>query len=198
MSVAAHVAELWGERGVVDNFVCFLNNTVPLASCAHILEIGAGTGRFLEPILNIARAPRYEVYETNAQWSNYLAKTYSVVAHQADGESLNATPDATQHLIHAHCLFVYLLPVRSFTYFQEITRVCAPGGFVVFDAFTDDLVDLSRMRAWIDKGLAWPIVLSRMRIREFFRENGFELVTDNYTMPTYGGLSRYFIFRKPL
>src|SRR5262245_48650409 len=54
LTVPAYVAQIWEEQGVVEQFVQYLRNLVPLSNCSKILEIGAGTGRFLEPIYMLA------------------------------------------------------------------------------------------------------------------------------------------------
>jgi len=197
LTVPAYVAQIWHEEGVVERFVQYLRGLIPLSQCSTMLEIGPGTGRFLEPISKLASPASYEIYETNSDWADYLVRTYGVDAHKADGRCLAQTPDATQHLVHAHCVFVYLSISIAFGYFHEMCRVCAPGGFVVFDSFLSDRQDLASIEKWRQNQDAWQIILPREPIIALFTQNGFETVADDYQMKTFrSGYSQYLIFRK--
>ena len=197
LTVPAYVAQIWEEQGVVEQFVQYLGNLVPLSNCSKILEIGAGTGRFLEPISRLASPASYEVYETNSDWADYLVRTYNVTAHKADGRSLVQTPNASQKLVHAHGVFVYLSIPVAFGYFHEMCRVCAPGGFVVFDCFLSDRQTLSSIERWRTNRDEWQIILPREPIIALFTQNGFETVAADYETKTFrNGFSQYLIFRR--
>jgi hypothetical protein len=78
-----------------------------------------------------------------------------------------------------------------------MSRVCAPGGFVVFDCFVSDRQDLSSIEKWRENQDTWQIILPRAPIIELFTQNGFEIVADDYQMKTFrSGYSQYLIFRK--
>jgi SAM-dependent methyltransferase len=196
LTVSGYVAKLWNEEGVIEEFVRYLACIIPITQCARILEIGAGTGRFLEPILKLARATSYDVYETNLDWADYLARSYNVTAHSADGRTLIDTPDASQDLVHAHQVFVYLPVSTSFGYFHEMSRVCAEGGFVVFDAYLDDRQDLAAVEAWRQSPANYQVILPRKTIIELFLNRGLKLVGDGYQMKAYVGRTEYLVFRK--
>jgi hypothetical protein len=78
----------------------------------RVVEIGAGTGRFLEKTI-VNRPACYDVYELDKNWSRYLKDTYGntpgvdLRVHEADGKSLNKTPNASCDCIYAHGIFVY-------------------------------------------------------------------------------------------
>jgi SAM-dependent methyltransferase len=197
LTVPAYVAQIWEELGVVEQFVQYLRDLIPLSQCSKILEIGAGTGRFLEPISRLASPASYEVYETNSDWADYLVRTYNVTAHKADGRSLVQTPDASQNLVHAHCVFVYLPISVAFGYFHEMCRVCAPGGFIVFDCFLSDRQTLSSIERWRKNHDEWQMILPREPIIALFTQSGFETVAADYEMKTFrSGYSQYLIFRR--
>lgn len=196
LSIPQYVARLWDEHGVVEGFIEHLRAVIPLPELKRICEIGAGTGRFLEPIADIAKSERYEVYETNAGWSEYLKRTHEVVAHAADGATLSATPDGSQDLVHAHYVFAYL-PVRvCFAYFLEMCRVCACGGYVVFDGYMDEDQDLSAMESWMAHVANYQIILPKRAILSLFAREGFDLVDQGYGMKAFVGKTRYLMFRK--
>jgi SAM-dependent methyltransferase len=198
LSVPNYVAQLWDEQGVVEDFVKYISALIPLSKCSRILEIGTGTGRFLEPIARVANPASYDVYETSPDWSAYIARTYPFTTmNKADGSSLRGTPDASQDLVHAHCVFVYLPVSTSFGYFLEMARVCAPGGFVVFDCFLADRQTLELIEICRANGIKWQIILPREAICDLFSRQGFEMVDSNYQIKTFlTGHSHYLVFQK--
>ena len=129
LSVPQYVAGLWNERGVVELFVEYLSNLIPIASCSRILEIGAGTGRFAEQVIAKASSLTvYSVYEPDPDWSEYLARTYGVEILQSDGKSLGNTSSSSQDLIMAHNVFVYLPMFIAFSLLRgNVPGVCEPG-----------------------------------------------------------------------
>ena len=92
LSVCDYVENLWGQQGgtqqVIDR----------MASCGVfeaenpvVLEIGPGTGRYLEKILTKLKPARYEIYESCTRLAEWLQSRYPVVLHEADGASLKQT-----------------------------------------------------------------------------------------------------------
>jgi SAM-dependent methyltransferase len=197
VTVPEYVARLWNETGVIEAFTEYLRGIVPIEDCSSILEIGAGTGRFLDPIKRLARPQRYTVYETSLDWTEYLVETYGVTGEPANGVALERTPDASQKLVHAHQVFVYLPVITSFGYFHEMCRVCAPDGYVVFDCYLDVHTDLATIEAWRKSVSNYQMILPRSAIVDLFRSHGFELLASDYRMKAYVGHTSYLIFRKP-
>jgi SAM-dependent methyltransferase len=147
-SVIEYLADLWHEHGVVERVINFLLEQAPLSTNPVVLEIGPGTGRFLEPVLNQLKPSSYEIYETSPGWSNYLARTYPVKEKRTGGNDLFQTADGICDLVHVHGVFVFLPVIATFAYFREICRVLKPGGYVMFDVFLDDQVSLDLIEAW--------------------------------------------------
>ncbi|MYS09986.1 hypothetical protein GTW71_26940, partial [Streptomyces sp. SID6041] len=57
-----------------------------------VLEIGPGSGRYLEKTLKECTPDRYEIYETAKPWADYLVETFRVVAQPTAEGDLGATP----------------------------------------------------------------------------------------------------------
>lgn len=117
-----------------------------------VLEIGPGSGRYLEKTLNECAPDRYEIYETAAPWADYLVDTFSVVAQPTEGCSLAATPDASIDLVQAHKVFNTVTFLCASRYFFEMARVTRPGGRIVFDVMTETCLDPATVRAWATQG----------------------------------------------
>lgn len=195
LSVPDYVARLWEEEGVVEAFVAYLATHVDLPRCRRILEIGAGTGRFLEPIKVAARPDSYEVYETNADWSDYLRTTYDVVAHAADGSTLRYTEDGSQDLVHSHQVFVYL-PVRvCLDYLHEMCRVLGSDGYVVFDAYLAEDQSLDDLETWRRHQANYQTMLPRHAILALMNSYGMELIAE-YRMRAFVGHTQYLVFAR--
>ncbi len=74
----------------------------------EVCEIGPGSGRYLEKVQLLCAPRSYQIYETDQEWSDWLARSYHVTAHPADGTSLRDTVTGSVDLVHAHKVFVYL------------------------------------------------------------------------------------------
>ena len=162
-----------------------------------VLEIGAGSGVFIEAVRRRAVATRYEVYEIEANRAAYLARAFPIVAQPTDGETLGATATGSIDLVHAHGVFVTLQFLTTCSYFREIARVTAPGGFVAFDVMTESCLDEPEIQSWLASRLRYPSLLSRGYVLDFFTRRGFVLVNEFVTPLLVRGRSLYLIFRRP-
>jgi ubiquinone/menaquinone biosynthesis C-methylase UbiE len=196
-SVCEYIESLWGVRGWTDRVVEEMGKAGSLAPCDRVCEIGPGTGRYLERVLKRVSPRQYDIYEIADGWATWLAETYApVVARQpADGRTLQHTPDESCGLVHAHGLFTYLRFLCAFEYFAEIARVCAPGGYVVFDFFSDQHFDADVISRWLDSSDRHPVILPRKTVLEYFNDHGFDLIHEFENK--YGhSYSHYVVLRK--
>jgi SAM-dependent methyltransferase len=195
--VPAYVAELWNEHGVVETNIKRLHDAGALKGCSRVLEIGPGTGRYLEQIKPATAPETYEIYEVDTFWAEYLEKTYGILRQPADGLTLASTPSESCGLVHAHFVFVYLPIVVAFGYFAEMCRVCAPGGYVVFDFFPDEVCDLPNVERWLATRDTsnWQVILPRAAILNWFEKAGVQLV-DEFDGQVIVGTSRYLVLQK--
>ena len=190
------------KTGRVCRVLNFLQNYVDLKdSGISVLEIGPGTGRYLDGMLaRNAKIARYEIYETADDWRRYLEKTYSdyfveFISRRPDAISLKSTLSSSVDLVHAHAVFVYLRPLHVMRYILEMARVCRKGGHLLFDYLPDQQLYGNGVNSWIDGVHDWPVFFSDQVMNDFTANNGLKLVAQ--TDEVYGhGISRYICLRK--
>ena len=196
-TVCEYVETLWHQQGCTARVIEEMKRSGCLSKLNNVVEIGPGTGRYLDFVLREATPKRYEIYETAADWAGWLAETYSptVVRQHADGHTLHQTPSQSCELVHAHGVFVYLSLLHSFEYFPELCRVLAPGGYLVFDFLPAAEFDLPTINRWLQTENRYPVVLPEEHVRKYFAERGCNLIHefDN----RYGeGRSHYVVFKR--
>jgi SAM-dependent methyltransferase len=124
-----------------------------------VLEIGAGTGMYLERVIDLCSPRTYEVYETNIGWVKYLEAQYSqrthLRCHNADGTTLRNTKAGSVDAVFAHGVFVYVPLLVSFGYLEEAVRVLTPGGILVFDCFVAEHFGIAIIRQWQNDPYKW-------------------------------------------
>ena len=196
LSVCDYVERLWGIEGQTASTIERLCRLGAISDAANIVEIGPGTGRYIEHVLKRCPPRDYQIYEIDPGWSSWLAKTYPIEACEADGQSLKSTQSGSSDFIHAHGVFVYLPLMISYRYFQEIIRVAAPGAFVAFDIISEKCLDPSTVNKWIAHNLNFPCFLSTAYVTALFESNGFKLV-DSFLSHCDVGHSEYLVFRYP-
>ncbi len=160
-----------------------------------VCEIGPGSGRYLEKILQRCTPCSYEIYETARDWSDWLGQTYSVRAHEADGRSLSQTADQSVDLVHAHKVFVYLPVVVTCCYFNEMIRIARRRSRIVFDIFSERCMTDPEMEKWVASGLYFPSMLPRDFVIGFFASKGVSLRKAFFACMK-PGQSEYLVFEK--
>jgi phospholipid N-methyltransferase len=164
-------------------------------SIQSVCEIGPGSGRYLEKIQQSCAPRSYEIYETDKEWSDWLARTYRVTAHEADGTSLRNTATESVGLVHAHKVFVYLPFIVTFQYFKEMIRVARPGGTMVFDIVSELCMPDSTIEQWIADRTYFRCLLPRDFVIEFFTRKQCSLCS-SFLAPMLPGQSEYLVFTK--
>jgi hypothetical protein len=163
-----------------------------------VVEIGPGSGRYLEKILAACSPARYEVYETAAPWAAHVARKYNAISHSTDGKSLEATPTASADLVQAHKVFSSITFMATCRYWPEIVRIARPGGYVVFDLMTERCLDPETLDRWAASGIdagAYPAAVPAGAATRYFTERGFALV-GSFLVPMGPGHTETFVFRK--
>lgn len=165
----------------------------------RICEIGPGSGRYLERTIAKCRPLSYEVYETAAEWRNWLVAQHGVIARPCDGRTLAATESASMCLVHSHKLFPALPFLTTVSYFQEMARVVQDGGWVVFDILTEDCFNPHHLMAWFEASpwhWPWePHLLGKEFTLKFFGDRGIEFV-ESFSVPLYPAITECMVFRK--
>ena len=169
------------------------------ADPATVLEIGPGSGRYLEKTLQQCSPSRYEIYETAAPWASYLVETFGVVAQPTAGCSLAPTPDGTVDLVQAHKVFNTVTFLSSSRYFFEMARVTRPGGLIVFDVMTETCLQPATVRAWATRGGeghdSYPIPMPRQTCIALFTTLGCTLEA-SFLAPMGFASTEVLVFRK--
>jgi ubiquinone/menaquinone biosynthesis C-methylase UbiE len=164
-----------------------------------VLEIGPGTGRYLEKTLRECSPERYEIYETASDWAAYLSEKYPVLSQPTDGTSLRATPTASIDLVQAHKVFSTITFATTAGYWCEMDRVIKPGGYIVFDAMTERCLSSAIVEAWARRGMpshsSYPAAMPSKTITSFFNTRGFQLI-GSFLSPIPPGQTEVFVFRK--
>lgn len=102
LAVCDYAERRWGKQGATQAVVEPMAWFGAFADPTPVVEIGAGTGRYLERVLQKCHPAKYEGYETVREGAEWPPSEYGVVSHEADGITLWQTPDASASLVHAH------------------------------------------------------------------------------------------------
>ncbi|MFM9615552.1 methyltransferase domain-containing protein [Streptomyces niveiscabiei] len=164
-----------------------------------VLEIGPGSGRYLERTLEECSPERYEIYETAAPWADHLVNTFGVVARPTAGCSLAPTPDAAIDLVQAHKVFSTVTFLCACRYFFEMARVTRPGGRIVFDVMTETCLDPAAVRTWATQGGeghgSFPAAMPRRTCVDLFETLGCDLEA-GFPAPMGVATTEVLVFRK--
>ena len=182
-------------QGTIDKMAAVGVFSEPLAA---IVEIGPGTGRYLEKTVKAARPSRYEIYETAGPWASYLASEYNTILQPTDGYSLAGTGDASVDLVHAHKVFSTVPFMVTSCYLREMVRVIRPGGWAVFDVVTERCLDPDAFQAWVRSGIrngSYPAVFPRSVLETFFASSGFDLA-GSFVVPMKPGTTELLVFKR--
>jgi hypothetical protein len=144
----------------------------------NVVEIGPGSGRYLEKTLKRCAPERYDIYETAEEWAEYLVNTYHVVRRRTDGLTLTETPADSVDLLQAHKVFPCVTFLTTMSYFREMARVVRDGGKLVFDVVTEGCMDEDELEKWARSDLrlgSYPNLLPKQFVVDFFTRRGFIL-----------------------
>jgi hypothetical protein len=168
-SVCEYVEDLWNQRGATARVIEEMSKGGCLVGCDRVLEIGPGTGRYLDFVLPKVSPSLYEIYETADDWATWLTSTYGprMVRQPTDGRTLRPTPTDTCRLVHAHGVFVYLNLLSAFEYFAEMIRVCSPQGWIVFDFYPAEGFDDAMILQWLQYKDRYPVVFPAAHVESF-------------------------------
>ena len=162
----------------------------------RVCEIGPGSGRYLEKVIDLCHPDFYEIYETSENWRNWLVEKYKVLAQPTDGTSLSSTSSRSLDLIHTHKM-LYGNPILTiFRYLMEMVRVVNDEGVIVFDLLTAECMSNKMVEKWVSSGVDHACSMTPKEVAlEFFAERGFRYV-GGFIVPMAPGLTEYFVFKK--
>lgn len=196
LSVCDYVERLWDQQGCTQMVIDQMSLCGAFAvTSPNIVEIGPGTGRYLEKVIQKCNPAKYESYEPLPDWVDWLQSKYPIISHKADGETLWQTPNKSVDIVHSHGVFVYIPFLIAYGYFKEIWRVTADGGIVVFDIFSEDCLDEETMDKWLDSTHRYPCFLSKSYVASHFVKHGFRLI-NTFKNKHGAGQSEYLVFTR--
>lgn len=195
LAVGDYIDQIHAEPGVSAATVDAMIKLSDLDSRAdRVCEIGAGSGRYTEKVIEALRPRTYEAYETAADWLPYLRRLPHVITPPCDGRTLAGTATASVDLVHAQKVFVYLLFTTTVSYLREMARVVRPGGAVAFDVVTEDCLEPRTLDNWV-AGRCLYAVTPRDWLLKFMAERELSL-QGNFFAPMTGGQTELFVFRR--
>ena len=195
LTVCDYVEKMWNQVGETDKIIDSMEKYGAFEyTNPAICEIGAGTGRYMDKVIEKCNPKRYESYETANDWSAWLQKEYPIISHPTDGFSLKFTSDNSIDIAHAHGVFVYLKFLDNIRYFNEIKRVIKPNGIIVFDCYTEECMTAELLNNWLQSQHNFPVVLPNDYIISYFEKFNFKLV-GNFFNAHGQGKSKYFVFK---
>jgi hypothetical protein len=160
-----------------------------------VCELGPGSGRYLERTLQRCRPARYEVYETAKDWRDWLASTYPIIAHKADGVSFSRTPTASVDLMQAHKVLPGLPIFVACRYLTEMARVTRLNGMVVFDVLTEQCLGDELVSTWLSRH-AWPqSMFPKEFVIAYLNRRGLAFV-GSFVISMAPGITEYFVFSR--
>jgi SAM-dependent methyltransferase len=190
-----------GKRGRRDRIIRHMLAAGTFRECRNVCEIGAGTGMYLEKVLELARPQQYEIYETSRDWVRHLKKTFAgknhcqFLFHHADGCTLKNTKNNSCDLVHAHAVFVYIPMLTTFDYLREAVRVCRSGGYIAFDCMLDSGFDVKTVESWRKSPWRFPVLVPEIVLRDWLEIQGLRIVSEFSDL--YGAShSHYFVLQK--
>lgn len=197
LSVCDYVEKIWAQQGNTQKIIDQMETCGAFTfTNPNIVEIGPGTGRYLEKVFHKCTPSKYEIYETAKDWAQWLQSKYNIVTHKADGLTMQQTPSLSANLIQAHGVFVYLPFLVSYSYWMECWRITAEGGMVIFDIISEDCLNESTVENWFKSNDRYLCFLSKSFVISLFNKHGFSLVKA-FMNNKYGvGKSEYLVFIK--
>lgn len=196
LSVCDYVEKSWGQKGCTQSVIEQMESCgVFTVDNPSVLEIGTGTGRYLEKTIEKCTPSKYESYETAEDWAEWLQANYPIISHRADGMTLAQTSSLSVDILQAHGVFVYLPFLVSYRYWKEMWRVVRGGGYVVFDVMSESCFDDKEAEKWLSTESIYPTFVPSEYLISVFGKQGFSLINRFYTSYSVGK-SEYFIFRR--
>jgi SAM-dependent methyltransferase len=178
---AARYQSKYGQR---DRICERVTSNLSLKNIKNVLEVGPGTGRFTNKILELLNPSKYYVIETSKPWRKYLMKkfgsnpTTQFFAPIPTGHDFSSIESNSIDLLHGHGVFVYLNHVTMYSYLLESIRVIAPGGYLYLEYFSIEKCTSEILDNW-HKSIHWfPIFQSDEIVDRLLLKSGFVIMDE--------------------
>lgn len=161
----------------------------------RVCEIGAAWGGSSLSIVDRFAPEEFVNFEIDSDLARQMETELGMRSLPCDGETLTGVDDASMDLVFASGVLYFVPPMKLVSYFNEMVRVCRPGGIVYFNILTAEQLSPRRMAAMAkDASLRRTFAPAPLSwIEEIF--TGFERlpIPDKCGFDPKGE----FIFRKP-
>ena len=161
----------------------------------RICEIGPGSGRYAEKVIDAVHPNVYEIYETATDWLPHLRTLPGALVQPCDGRTLANTATASVDLVHAQKVFVYLDFATVVGYFKEMIRVVRPGGVIAFDIVSERCLDDEILDMWVNVGDTPYHPIPREWAIDYFAQRDAIFLGDHLAILS-GGKSDLLVFRR--
>lgn len=164
----------------------------------RVCEIGPGSGRYLDKVIQKCHPSYYEIYETARVWEQWLLQQYSLTAQPTDGKSLSHTPSASIDLVHAHKVLPGQSSLVSCRYLKEMARVTQTGGKIVFDIVTEECFDEATLNDWLATSrryTSYPCLMPKQFTINFLQQHHCQFI-NSFLVPMKPGKTECMIFVK--
>jgi SAM-dependent methyltransferase len=195
LSVGDYIDKTFAELGVTAATVKAMLDLSDLqGQVSRVCEIGTGSGRYMEKVIECLHPDAYEVYETADDWLPHLRTFPTALIRPCDGRTLSSTATASVDLVHAQKVFVYLDFWATANYLDEMARVVRPGGAVAFDIVTEDCLDEAMITHSMEHGSTYRLTPRTWAI-DFLTSRGLSYIGHYFpVMPP--GTSEFMVFRR--
>lgn len=195
LSVGDYIDKTFAEPGVTAATVkAMLDLSGLQGQVSRVCEIGPGSGRYMEKVVECLHPGAYEIYETADDWVPHLRTLPTALVRPCDGRTLSSTAPASVDLVHAQKVFVYLDFWATASYLDEMARVVRPGGAVAFDVVTEDCLDEASVKYSMEHGSIYRLTPRTWAI-DFLTSRGLSYVGHYFPlMPP--GTSELMVFRR--
>jgi len=195
LSVGDYIDKTFAEPGVTTATVKAMLDLGGLkGQVSRVCEIGPGSGRYMEKVIEFLHPNAYEIYETADDWLPYLRTFPTVLVQPCDGRTLSSTETASVDLVHAQKVFVYIDFWATANYLNEMARVVRPGGTVAFDVVTEDCLDEVSVKYSMEHGSIYRLTPRTWAI-DFLTSRGLSYV-GHYFPVLPPGTSELMVFRR--
>lgn len=194
LSVGDYLDRTYARPGTTADAVRAMISIAELQTCPHVCEIGPGSGRYAQQVIDTLHPQAYEIYETARDWLPSLRRLPNVVVRNANGHTLDQTPDASVDLVHCHKLFVYAEFFAVAGYLDEMARVVRPGGVVAFDLVTEECLDDPTVLEWARRGTIFRPIPRTWTVN--FLERQQLTLLGSHIEPLPDGSTELLVFRR--
>jgi hypothetical protein len=104
----------------------------------RICEIGGAWGATIKHLKQRFSPDVYHNYEPDRAYAQWAAERFGVTNMPVDGETLRNTESASIDLVVANNVFIFVPPVKVWSYLREMKRVVRKGGMILFNAVQSD------------------------------------------------------------